>query len=221
MRFGVDLPGPFWASFRVGGRRRRGGGVRGPGGCLMLLLFPFYLLMLLFQAIIALYKWAWAKPETRRGKVAAVSGVSLGLLAIIIIGSATGGSSSNAPGAPTAVATSSAPTMPTPTAMVTVTVTPTPHPSATPTHMPTPTHSAYVAPTHTAAPTHHAYVAPTHIAAPAPTQAPAPSCYPQTSSGHCYEPGEFCPAKDQGMSGVAGDGKSITCEDNNGLRWED
>ena len=48
-----------------------------------------------------------------------------------------------------------------------------------------------------------------------------PSCYPIASSGNCYEPGEFCPAKDRGTSGIAGDGKSITCEDNNGWRWED
>jgi hypothetical protein len=43
---------------------------------------------------------------------------------------------------------------------------------------------------------------------------------PQTSSGHCYKPGEFCPHADAGMSGVAGDGAAIICEDNNGLRWE-
>jgi hypothetical protein len=64
--------------------------------------------------------------------------------------------------------------------------------------------------------------APPTSAAPAPsTSAPAPSgCYPKTSSGHCYEPGEFCPHADTGMSGVAGDGEAIICEDNNGLRWE-
>jgi hypothetical protein len=56
--------------------------------------------------------------------------------------------------------------------------------------------------------------------APAPPP-PAPSgCYPKTSSGNCYEPGEFCPHADAGMSGVAGDGEAIICEDNNGLRWE-
>jgi hypothetical protein len=57
---------------------------------------------------------------------------------------------------------------------------------------------------------------------PAPTPPPpAPSgCYPKTSSGNCYEPGEFCPHADAGMTGVAGNGETITCEDNNGLRWE-
>ena len=48
----------------------------------------------------------------------------------------------------------------------------------------------------------------------------ATTCYPVTSSGHCYEPGEFCPAADHGMSGIAGDGERIICEDNNGWRWE-
>jgi hypothetical protein len=53
------------------------------------------------------------------------------------------------------------------------------------------------------------------------SSAPAPSgCYPKTSSGNCYEPGEFCPHADAGMHGVAGDGKAIICENNNGLRWE-
>jgi hypothetical protein len=46
------------------------------------------------------------------------------------------------------------------------------------------------------------------------------SCYPKTSTGNCYEPGEFCPHADAGMSGIAGNGEAIICEDNNGLRWE-
>ncbi len=57
--------------------------------------------------------------------------------------------------------------------------------------------------------------------APAPSpSASAASCYPLTSSGHCYEPGEFCSDADHGMRGVAGDGESIVCADNNGWRWE-
>jgi hypothetical protein len=50
--------------------------------------------------------------------------------------------------------------------------------------------------------------------------APPSGCYPTTSSGNCYEPGEFCPHADAGMSGIAGNGEAIICEDNNGLRWE-
>ena len=63
---------------------------------------------------------------------------------------------------------------------------------------------------------------PSAAPAPAPSSAAPPpaSCYPKTNSGNCYEPGEFCRKADHGMSGVAGDGKAIVCEDNNGWRWE-
>ena len=56
----------------------------------------------------------------------------------------------------------------------------------------------------------------------APAAAPsAPSgCYPLTNGGNCYEPGEFCRKSDHDASGVAGDGKRIICEDNDGWRWE-
>ena len=59
-------------------------------------------------------------------------------------------------------------------------------------------------------------------AAPAPppsSQAPA-SCYPLSDEETCYEPGEYCRDSDHGVSGVAGDGEAITCEDNDGWRWE-
>jgi hypothetical protein len=59
--------------------------------------------------------------------------------------------------------------------------------------------------------------------APPPPPPPPPSrtaCYPTTSSGNCYEPGEYCPNDDHGVSGVAGDGEAITCEYNDGWRWE-
>jgi hypothetical protein len=69
--------------------------------------------------------------------------------------------------------------------------------------------------------------------APSPSPSPSPSsssptpnpsspaaCHPTTSSGHCYKPGEFCPAADHGMDGVDGKGEAIVCEDNNGWRWE-
>jgi hypothetical protein len=81
-----------------------------------------------------------------------------------------------------------------------------------------PTHS----PTHSAPPPSAA--PPT--AAPLPSSAPPPAaptsaaCYPLSSSGNCYEPGEFCSDADHGEPGVAGDGEAITCEDNNGWRWE-
>jgi hypothetical protein len=65
-------------------------------------------------------------------------------------------------------------------------------------------------------------VPPPSQAAPPPvvtTTAPA-ACTPKTNAGNCYEPGEFCRASDHGATGVAGDGKSIKCEDNDGWRWE-
>lgn len=72
-----------------------------------------------------------------------------------------------------------------------------------------------------------------HAAAPStpaettPAASPAPSasatqagCYPISDEGTCYEPGEYCRDDDHGVSGVAGDGESIICEDNDGWRWE-
>jgi hypothetical protein len=56
--------------------------------------------------------------------------------------------------------------------------------------------------------------------APAPPPATAASCYPLSDEGTCYEPGEFCRDDDHGMTGVAGDGEKIICEDNDGWRWE-
>jgi len=46
------------------------------------------------------------------------------------------------------------------------------------------------------------------------------SCHPLSNEGTCYEPGEFCRNSDHGVTGVAGDGKTIICEDNDGWRWE-
>jgi hypothetical protein len=46
------------------------------------------------------------------------------------------------------------------------------------------------------------------------------SCYPMSDEDTCYEPGEYCRESDEGTTGLAGDGKSIICEDNDGLRWE-
>jgi hypothetical protein len=60
---------------------------------------------------------------------------------------------------------------------------------------------------------------PAAVAAPPAAAAPA-SCHPLTNAGNCYEPGEYCRDADHDASGVAGDGKAITCEDNDGWRWE-
>jgi hypothetical protein len=55
---------------------------------------------------------------------------------------------------------------------------------------------------------------------PPPASAAPVSCTPLTNGGNCYEPGEFCRNADHGASGVAGNGEAITCEDNDGWRWE-
>lgn len=61
--------------------------------------------------------------------------------------------------------------------------------------------------------TGHAAAPPPSQAAPPPSAAPAPAgCYPKTPGGNCYEPGEYCPTSDAGMTGMAGDGKTIICE---------
>jgi hypothetical protein len=61
----------------------------------------------------------------------------------------------------------------------------------------------------------------TPAAAPAPPASTAPAgCYPRSDEGTCYKPGEYCRDDDHGMSGVAGDGEEIICEDNDGWRWE-
>jgi hypothetical protein len=58
------------------------------------------------------------------------------------------------------------------------------------------------------------------VVAPPPASAAATGCQPKTNGGKCYEPGETCRVSDHNVSGVAGDGKAITCEDNDGWRWE-
>jgi hypothetical protein len=45
-------------------------------------------------------------------------------------------------------------------------------------------------------------------------------CHPLSSGGNCYKAGELCSAADHGLTGVAGNGETITCEDNDGWRWE-
>jgi hypothetical protein len=80
------------------------------------------------------------------------------------------------------------------------------------------------APVHTTA----AYVpppAPVHTtqavqAPPPPTTEQAQSCYPLTNGGNCYKPGEYCRDSDHGTTGVDAEGGHITCEDNDGWRWE-
>lgn len=221
MRFGVSLPGPFWASFNIPQGGHRGRRTSGNDGCLTVLLILCFLpLYLIFKA----YQFAWGKPQTQRGKILSVCGVSVGLLILLIVGSAAGGgSSSPTPRRPSPVGSA---------ASVLAQVTPTPsatHKAVAASKSPAPVTASAVASSSSPAPvrttrapatTAPVTITPPTTAAP-PTAAPAtPSCYPLSSSGNCYRPGEFCPAKYHDMSGVAADGKSINCEDVNGWRWE-
>ena len=142
-----------------------------------------------------------------------------GLLAfgalIIIIVAANAGKSPSSPG-------SSVAAVGTTTASATATRVPSQHaappaPAVQKTHpertQTTPAAAHAPAPSAPAPTTAAAVVAPPASAAPA-------SCHPLTNGGKCYEPGEFCRAADHGASGVAGDSKAITCENNDGWRWE-
>jgi hypothetical protein len=55
----------------------------------------------------------------------------------------------------------------------------------------------------------------------APSSPTATGCTPIDDEGGCYEPGEYCRDDDHGTTGRAGDGATITCEDENGTwYWE-
>jgi cardiolipin synthase len=55
---------------------------------------------------------------------------------------------------------------------------------------------------------------------PPPTTTASAGCSPIDDEGGCYEPGEYCRDDDHGMTGRAGDGDTIVCEDDNGWYWE-
>jgi cardiolipin synthase len=52
--------------------------------------------------------------------------------------------------------------------------------------------------------------------APPPTSPATAGCSPIDDEGGCYEPGEYCRDDDHGATGRAGDGQTITCENENG-----
>jgi phosphatidylserine/phosphatidylglycerophosphate/cardiolipin synthase-like enzyme len=57
-------------------------------------------------------------------------------------------------------------------------------------------------------------------AVPVPPTGGGPGCYPITNEGGCYKPGEYCRNDDHGVTGRAGNGEAIVCEDKNGWYWE-
>jgi hypothetical protein len=143
----------------------------------------------------------------RRHKVLTVLGA---LAALIIIGgiasAASGGNARQAGNA-------------SPVAAATLTHTATPSPA--PTHQVAKKNTRPQETPVTAQATTPARAATAPAAAPShPAAATSAGCRPLSDEGTCYEPGEYCRAADHGASGIAGDGKAITCEDNDGWRWE-
>jgi hypothetical protein len=110
----------------------------------------------------------------------------------------------------TATTTTAAPTTTTPptTATPTTTLLPTTTPLTT-----SPSTTAASSPT-----------TPTTVAPASPTTPPRTGpggCYPLSSSGNCYQAGQFCSASDSGKSGIAGNGQKIACKPSgNRYRWE-
>lgn len=150
-------------------------------------------------------------------------GIAVGVAALlIIIGITAGCSEGTTTGntSPTASAASLATSVPALTAKPKPQVKPKAT-QASVTPSPVATSSTQTAPPSTRTAPPSTPVRTTPAATPTPTVSAAPTgCYPLTNGGNCYEPGEYCRDSDHGKSGVAGDGKAITCEDNDGWRWE-
>jgi hypothetical protein len=168
------------------------------------------------------------KPWAARHKVLAGFVACCGLVLVIGVAAAARSSSSSSTPAPTAstltprvsVAEGRSTANKTPAQTATTTAAPSTPARTTPASSP-PAPSTPVQTTVAAQPVTSAAPART-TAAPAPppsSHAPA-SCYPLSDEGTCYEPGEYCRDSDHGVSGVAGDGQTITCEDKDGWRWE-
>lgn len=175
---------------------------------LLIFLFPVGLVLLWMRR-----DWS----VQRRALISAVVGV---FVIIALAGQSSPPPATTTALSPTAGATASS-SSPTPSATPSPVVTTTsPAPATT---APPKTSAAAVIPVHTTAAPVRTTAAPVHTTqAPQPVQTTAAqqSCTPLTNGGKCYEPGEFCRSSDHGVTGIAGDGKTIKCEDNDGWRWE-
>ena len=173
------------------------------------------LLIFFFPAGLVLL---WLRPDwsvRRRGIITAIAGI------VVIIAAASPNPPPTTPNPTAAGGTavssyapaSSQPAAPSPTVpspVVSSPVVTTPVTSAPP-------KMTIAAPVHTSAAPVHTTKAPPP---PVQTTAPKQSCYPLTSGGNCYKPGEYCRNADHGASGIDAEGDAIKCEDNNGWRWE-
>lgn len=152
---------------------------------------------------------AAGKQKAKRG----FGGYLVGFIALLVLAAACGGTSSTTTPAVTtssAGATTSATDSATPSPADS---SPSPPPAAPPVIPTTPITTAPANPPPPPVPT-------TQAPQPAPTTAQVQGCYPLTSGGNCYKPGEYCRNSDHGATGTDADGDAIKCEYNNGWRWE-
>jgi hypothetical protein len=166
----------------------------------------------------------WAARHTPFTRFLAFCGV------VVLISVAAAACSSSTSSSP--VAATMSPTLKAPVAEAKSTASPTPttaHTATTAAAPSTPAQTTVAAqPAASAAPSQAAPAAqpaaptapPRTTPAPPPSSKAPASCYPLSDEGTCYEPGEYCRDSDHGVSGVAGDGEAIICQDNDGWRWE-
>ena len=172
------------------------------------------------------------KPWAARHKVLTGFLVFCGLVFVIGIAAAASSSSSSPP---TSAAATGVPTVkalvvkPSPTvtkaAPTSQTVTTAPSAQAQATPAPPSTRPPTTAAVRRPAPSTPARTATTTPTPPPTTSTTSPpptpvSCHPLTKEGNCFEPGGWCPEADHGVSGVAGDGEAIKCENVDGWYWE-
>jgi hypothetical protein len=156
------------------------------------------------------------RPSTRRRRLNRILLSIIGFCAVLIIIGAVAGSHGSKPGSPTAGASE----------LTTASVNPSASSLAsTESHPAAATTTAPPASPRTASQRPATARQSTPKPAPPPPSTTQPSaaptgCYPLSDENTCYEPGEYCRDDDHGMTGVAGDGEKIVCEDNDGWRWE-
>jgi hypothetical protein len=177
-------------------------------------------LLLIFFAPVGLVL-LWLRHDwsvRRRGIITAVVGIFVIFLAI---GSTAPPPTTTVLNPTTTGGTASPPH--TPTSSQSATPSPTVTKSRAPVTSAPPKTTTAAAPVHTSAAPVYTPPAPaptTQAPQPVQTTAQAQSCYPLTESGNCYKPGEYCRDDDHGASGIDAEGDAITCEDNDGWRWE-
>jgi hypothetical protein len=146
--------------------------------------------------------------------------VIVGVVVLVVIIVAASAGSNNAPNVTTTTTTTPAPgtTMAPPITASPTTAPPTTAPPVT--APPTTTPPTTTSPPTTLPPT--TTTPPTTAAPPtgAVGQAVPAGCSPLASSGNCYRAGETCPDADHGVSGTTATEGAVTCEDNDGWRWE-